>query len=64
MSHSDIADRIRNLIRESGTPLSQIAETAEVSRHIMWNFVSGRTPDLGIVDADKVITVLTGKGLL
>ena len=63
MSDTEIADRIRTLIRETGTPLTQIAESAGVSRHILWNFVSGRTPDLSGGDTDKVLRCLTGKGI-
>ena len=62
MSDNEIADRIRTLIRETGTPLTQIAENSGVSRHILWNFVSGRTPDLSAGDADKVMRQLTGRG--
>jgi hypothetical protein len=63
MSDNEIADRIRTLIRETGTPLTQIAENSGVSRHILWNFVSGRTSDLSASDADKVMRHLTGKGI-
>ena len=62
MSDSEIPERIRTLICQSGRTTKEIADSAGVSRHILWNFVSGRTPDLSTGDADKVKTLLTGKG--
>lgn len=58
-----IAECIRTLICQSGRTTKEIADSAGVSRHILWNFVSGRTPDLSTGDADKVLRHLTGKGI-
>ena len=63
MSDSAIAERIRNLICQSGRTTKDIAEGSGVSRHVIWNFTSGRTPDLSTGDADKLLKFLTGKGL-
>jgi len=63
MSEMEIAERIRTLICQSGKNTKEVADGAGVSRHILWNFVSGRTPDLSTGDANKVLFLLTGKGI-
>ena len=63
MSDTAIAESIRKLICLSGRTTKDIADESGVSRHILWNFVSGRTPDLSTGDADKVVRFLTGKGM-
>jgi len=63
MSHLEIAPSIRNLICKSGKTTKDIADGAGVSRHALWNFVSGRTPTIDVDSASKVKFFLTGEAL-
>ena len=61
-----IEDRLRELIAKAkteGVPLRRIAREAEVGYFQVHNFISGRSPVIRANVAEKIIIVLTGKGL-
>jgi len=61
-----IEDRLRELIakaRAEGTTLRRITRDAEVGYFQVHNFISGRSPVIRANVAEKIIIVLTGKGL-
>ena len=58
------ADEIRRLIRESKTPLKQLAADAGVPYTPLWKWLNGRQPNYNLLAGEAVYYTLTGRTFL
>ena len=59
----NIGVRLRAIIRDSGMSVQSISDQSGVGYFRIWNWLQGRVPKLDVVDADRIVKVIRGKGI-
>jgi len=62
--YSPAAFELKKLIQESAQPLTEIARAADVRYEPLWKWVTGRQKAYGLLDAERVYFVITGRTFL
>lgn len=59
----DISTTLKRMVGESRRSIPTLARESGVSRHKLWRWVTARTADIGLRDADKLHRTLSGRGI-